>query len=191
MDTVCIGCGLDREIASKGLCVSCASKSWRRRNPQRVKDTRQAAYQREKQDQDASWATWARRAAKGRGVSAGYLASLQDATERCPVCGVLLAYAADDTTDAHATLDRIIPGVDYSIRANLIILCLSCNRRKNDGDLEFFRRLVSWLERVEPAARAAVDAASEPETEPESIDAPIITPTQRALDHLAWVESLR
>ena len=65
MNSICVGCGLDREIASKGRCVSCASMDWRRRKPQQVKATRKAANRRAKRNQDGSWAAWARRAAKG------------------------------------------------------------------------------------------------------------------------------
>ena len=111
------------------------------------------------------------------------LASMQDRTTHCPICAVPLVYAADDTTPAHATLDRIVPGVPYSVVGNLTILCLSCNRRKNDGDLAFFRQLVMWLERVEPAAKVAVEASAPQPRELEPAPS-------NAYDHLRWVESL-
>ena len=78
----------------------------------------------------------------GRDVSPGVLASLQDATTHCPVCGVALIYAADDHTNAHASLDRIVPGVPYTITGNLAITCIACNRVRTDADLKRLRQLI-------------------------------------------------
>lgn len=86
-----------------------------------------------------------------------------------------------------------MPGQDYSITANLAILCSKCNRAKSDGDLARLKRLVEWLERVEPAARAAVAAARPAEPEPAPMPATSTDPADRAAAaeaHLRWVESL-
>lgn len=67
--------------------------------------------------------------------------------KRCPICRALLERRSGPKRDTSPSIDRIIPARGY-VKENVIIICMACNRRKQDSTPEMLSAIVEWLYRV-------------------------------------------
>ena len=70
----------------------------------------------------------------------------------CPGCGVVLVlnkYPTKSASGASYSVDRIDPTIGYEDE-NCMVLCLRCNRIKQDATPYQLRRLADWLEAISP-----------------------------------------
>lgn len=201
MNPVCIACGRsDLRIASRGQCLNCASREWRKNNPEKARQSRKTY----RKEQSQSWARRVRLGGDGnerKGISVAHLMTLEDNHPNCPSCGCRLDYSTAVGGDDKATLDRVIPSLGY-IAGNVMPLCARENRLKQNAAPDDWHRLIAYVEKYAPSAfvaaalreeqgRESLVAESGDDANHDDIDPPSPETRLRAgLDHLRWVDGL-
>lgn len=124
--------------------VTGSKRAWRLANRERERSVN-AAYRARRPE--VSYLKAARARARQRGVpfdlTAEYLRELIDASDRCPICGVVYEQAeSSGCTQASRTLDRDVPERGY-VLGNVSFMCEADNVRKRSRTLAEY---LAWLE---------------------------------------------
>ncbi len=92
------------------------------------------------------------RAARKRAERLGLPFELNDedlaTPETCPICGTkLVMQEGQGGGNSSPSMDRIVPTLGYT-KANTVILCHSCNRKKQNSTAEELAALAEWIFRI-------------------------------------------
>lgn len=173
----CTECGEDKVHGAKGLCRTCYHRQWKddnrehrnhyeRVNRKQLRDANPEKYRKRAKAhyQSVAWAkrilSYSTLQQERSSISLNFLSCLQTNTITCPCCGVALNYEATNKRESRpsniASLDRIIPELGYT-ENNVAIICIRCNRLKNNMTLDELEMLITY---IKAAIHERTDAAA-------------------------------
>ena len=165
----CPGCNRNRKYHANGLCNTCNSRVWSKKDPDRFNAVKRKSLKRRRNlntnktrlllnDYRKSM-LWEQRIRDNRSterrerrtnLSIEFLRNLRKTSPTCQCCSRELVYESlprNALRGSSATLDRIIPHLGY-IPTNVAIICHKCNTRKSDSGLEDLVMIVAYIKKA-------------------------------------------
>ena len=75
------------------------------------------------------------------------LIDMQNESDTCPCCFEPFDFNLNGPNDPHSpSVDRIIPELGY-VKSNVKMICLGCNRQKNDSSIEQLEQVIRYMKK--------------------------------------------